>query len=251
MKIFVRDKDTTTEHFFPQSDTYTPSGNEEQVTDIVEFERAGKIIIDSSIQYGRDKKSLREGLKTLVYTKMQIAVPADVENQAKWDLLTAEEKSIAAHWFLVGKDAFQLEVNNNDKYWTIQAANYRHWTMEDRSYRLKLMESLVFRRVLNLQDAKQILADMTQLTKDTAIEIDDVTHLLTSKVRVSRLTRMYIEGLESEEDDGVAALKDYIDSTSGTPFETNGFRNLAYSFRTGHTANSVADELIEIIDSVW
>ena len=63
---------------------------------------------------------------------------------------------------------------------------------------------------------------------------------------------MYVEGLESEASDGIVALRDYVNSTAGTPFENDGFRNLDVSnFRPNHTPNSVADELLTVIDNQW
>jgi len=62
---------------------------------------------------------------------------------------------------------------------------------------------------------------------------------------------MYIEGLADEANDGVVAIKDWIQSTVGTPFETNGFMNLSYPFQAGHTSQSVADEMVAILDGTF
>jgi len=232
--------------------TPTPSGYVE-VTDIVELERYGVQGIDINISGWYDKKCVRGKLKTAVYAKMQVTAPADVEDQAKFDLLTDEEKSIATHWFLVGKEDFQLEVVNDDRYWSVKAHEYRCWTMAVRQERLEIMEAIVFRRVLDVAYAKGVLADLNQITKDTVIDIHDLTKELVNPVKSKRMTRMYVEGLESEENDGVVAIKDYIDETAGTPFANGkGFRGLDSSkFRTGHTPDSVADELLKVIDNTW
>ena len=59
---------------------------------------------------------------------------------------------------------------------------------------------------------------------------------------------MYIQGLEDEEHDGVVAIVDWVKSTPGTPFENNGFFNLPYPFKPGHTPQSVSDELLSVIN---
>ena len=227
------------------------SNNATELTDIVIVHSIGESLIDVYTPGWTDKKCVRDRLKTLVYTKMQVSVPSDAELQSKWDLLTAEEKSIAVHWFLVGKQEFQEEIVNDDRYWIIQAENYRKWTERVKEQRLHIMEAIVFRRVVDVSHAKQILADLSQIYKDTVIDIDDVTNRVNNKVRIRRMADMYIEGFTSLADDGEAALRDFINSETGTPFEGNGFRNYTYTFRTGHTANSVADELLTVIDSTW
>jgi hypothetical protein len=114
------------------------------------------------------------------------------------------------------------------------------------------MEALVFRRTNDLGYAKDILADLDQITKDTVIDIDDITKKLNTKVRGKKMTSMYISGLESEENDGIVAIVDYINSTVGTAFEGNGFRGLdPTKFKTGHTPDTVADELLTIVDNEW
>mgnify|MGYP007073179287 FL=1 len=251
MKIFVRDKQTTSIHYFVEQDAYTPAGNEEEVTDIVTTENVGLKLVNLQTIGWRDRKAVRDRLKTLVYTKMGVAIPADTEDPAKWNLLTDEEKSIAVHWFLVGKADFQNEVKNDDTYWICEGQKYRKWTNEVRQQRLEFIESIVMKRMAVLDEAKQVLADMNQISKDTLLDFDDVSKVLNNKVRLRPLTRLYVAGLESEADDGVAALRDYLNSEAGTPFATNGFRNLTYSFNSPHTADTTADECIDVIDGKW
>ena len=184
---------------------------------------------------------------------MQVASAEDVDNEVNWNRLSQQEKSIAAHWFLVAKESFLLEINNSLRYWTIQANEYRTWTMEARSVRLNLMEGIVYLRVHDLGYAKDILSDLSQISKDTVIDVNDITKKLNNKIRLKRMTRMYINGLESVENDGVVAIKDYVDETPNTPFANgNGFRGLdASKFREGHTPDSVADELILVIEGKY
>jgi hypothetical protein len=103
----------------------------------------------------------------------------------------------------------------------------------------------------NIADAKLILADMNQVTKDTIIDIDGATNKLNQNAPVKRMNAMYVEGLEDELNDGVAAIKDWIQSTVGTPFEDNGFMQLTYPFQSGHTTVSVRDELLSVIDGTF
>lgn len=250
MKLYIEDNELIPAIIVQDDATAAPTGYTE-TSDIALVAEHGEANINEKLKGFRDKSSVRSKLKTLIYTKMQIAAPADVEDQAKFDLLTAAEKSIACHWFLVGKESFQLEVINDDKYWTQEAGEYRRWTMESRGKRLNRMESIVFRRLQSVSDAKQVLSDMNQIAKDTVLDFNDITKVLNTKIKVKKLTSMYVEGMESLEDDGVVGLKDYINSTVGTPFENNGFRGLTYTFRTGYTAGSVADELIEIMEGTW
>ena len=251
MKIYIEDGQAIPAVKVLRDSEPSPPGFTE-VVDIPGIAKFGEQVIDVRTPGWYDKKCVREKLKTAVYTKMQIATPADTENQANWDLLTAEEKSIAAHWFLVGRESFLLEVVNDLRYWTVEAMLYRDWTMVARLHRLEAMEAVVFLRIWDLGYAKDVLADLAQITKDTVIDIDDVTDKLKSKVRIKRMTRMYVDGLESEADDGIVAIKDYIDSTAETPFENNGFRGLdPIKFRAPHTPDTVADELLEIINNDW
>jgi hypothetical protein len=250
MKFYIENNEAIPAVIVQESAEQAPV-NYTETTDIVAVEKNGLLGLNKSHAGWRDKKNLRDILKTLIYTKMQIAAPADVENQSKFDLLTDAEKSVATHWFLVGKESFQLSVVNDDKYWTEEAHQYRLWTEEVKEHRLARMESLVFRRMLDVGDAKQVLSDLNQLAQDTIIDIDDITNVLQTKVRVKRLARMYVEGLGSLAEDGVVGLRDFVDSTTGTPFASGGFRNYNFTFRVGHTADSVADELLEIIDGTW
>lgn len=251
MKLCVRDQGTKYEHFFAESDNYVVASNEVEVTDISTVEDMGCKMMSINTPGWIDKKCVRDKLKNLIYTKMQIATLSDIEDQAKWDLLSDAEKSIAAHWFFVGKESFLFEVKNDQRYWDIKSMEYRKWTQDVKEKRLDLMEAIVFRRILDVSDSKQVLADMTQIYLDTVIDIDAVTNKLNQKVRVRRIARMYVEGLTNQADDGEAAIRDYINSEAGTPFATNGFRNLTCTFRGSHTADSVADELLTVIDSTW
>jgi len=227
-----------------------PAGYTE-VTDIEEVYALGQNAISISTPGWTDKLCFRSKLKTLIYTKMQIAAPADVSDPAKWALLSDAEKSIAAHLFLVAEDAFLLEVKDDSRYWLIEAGKYRNWTQAVRTERAERAESIVFMRMQNLGDAKLVLADLSQISKDTVLDVDDITKGLKVKAKVKRLNRMYIEGLEDEEHDGIVAIKDWIQSKAGTPFETNGFKNLSYPLKTGHTYDSVANEMLSILDGTF
>lgn len=228
--------------------TSAPSGYTE-VTTIDELMHLGVNSTNINISGWSDMLSFRDKLKELVYTKMQIALPTDVEDQSKWDLLTDSEKRAAASFFLVSKESFLLEVENDLRYWSIMAMEYRDWTQSVRYKRLELMEAIVFLRIQNLKDAKLILADLNQIAKDTVIDKDDLTKKLINPVKIKRMGRMYIEGFDNEEDDGVVALRDYINETPNTPFENGkGFRGLSYAFKGTNTASSVADELLDVMD---
>jgi hypothetical protein len=251
MKIYIEDNQPIPAvKVLPDGDP-PPTGYTE-ATSIVDIQKYGEEAIDLATSGWYDKKCVREKLKTAVYTKMQIVNPEDVNNPTNWNYLDDAEKSIACHWFFVGNDAFFDEVKNDDRYWTCEAEKYREWTEVVRRVRLNLMEALVFRRTNDLGYAKDILADLDQITKDTVIDIDDITKKLNTKVRGKKMTSMYISGLESEENDGIVAIVDYINSTVGTAFEGNGFRGLdPTKFKTGHTPDTVADELLTIVDNEW
>ena len=73
---------------------------------------------------------------------------------------------------------------------------------------------------------------------------------------IGQLSKKYIEGIDGTIEDNangivLIGIIDFIDSRVGTPFQGNGFRNLTYTFREGHTANTVADELLSIIYGTW
>lgn len=250
MKIYKENGETYPAIIIQDDVTAAPVGYTE-VTDIVGISQYGCQGIDPKISGWYDKKCVRDKLSTAIYTKMGVAAPADVEDPTKWNLLTDAEKSIAVHMFIVGKEEFQLEVVNDDRYWILEAEKYRRWTMEVKDFRLKLMESIVFRRTLSLADAKQIIADLSQIYIDTVIDIDGATNKLQNSVRIRKMNDMYVEGLTSLADDGEVALADYLQETAGTPFEGNGFLSYAYTFRTGHTAASVSAEIMKVINSEW
>lgn len=252
MKIYKQNGQAIPDIKVLKDSSDAPSGFSE-VTDIVEIANYGsqRISIDTSGWF--DKKCIRERLKIAIYTKMQVSDPSHVNDQSKWDLLTDEEKHVAAHWFTVNKDDFLLEVNDSLRYWTIQALEYRNWTMAARTQRMNIMEAIVYLRMNDVGYAKDVLSDLSQIMEDTVIDIDDVTKKLKGKVRIKRMTRMYIDGLESEAHDGVVAIKDYIDETANTPFQNGkGFRGLdSTKFRPNHTPDTVADELLAVIDGTF
>lgn len=250
MKIYKEDGENIPAVQVLQDADPAPNGYSE-VTDIVEACELGTKAISISTPGWTDKLCFRDKIKTLVYTKMQIAAPEDVNDPAKWALLTAGEKSVAAHLFLVGLDAFLLEVVNDSRYWLIKAGEYRNWTQAVRQERAERAEAVVFMRMEHVGDAKLVLADLSQISKDTVLDVDDVSKKLNDKARVKRLNRMYIEGLEDEEHDGVVAIKDWIQSKVGTPFENNGFKNLTYPLKSGHTYDSVANEMLAILDGTF
>jgi len=222
-----------------------------QIDDIAQAHKFGLSALSEGAPGWGDKLAFRSKIKTMVYTKMQVAAPADADDPAKWDLLSDAEKSIAANLFLIGAEAFFLEVENDLRAWAIKAGQYRCWTQGVREHRAELAEAILFMRMANLGEAKLVLADLTQIALDTIIDIDPITKKTKGKVRVKKLNRMYIEGLEDEEHDGVVAVRDWIQSTAGTPYATNGFMNLGYSFKTGHTAATVRDELLAALDGAF
>ena len=250
MKLYKEDSEALPAYqILPDADP-APSGFT-IVTDIVEASIHSLKKIDSDTEGFRDKLSYREFIKGLVYTKMGVAVHADAANQAKWDLLSPDEKEIACDLFLVGVESFFLGVTNDIKVWDMKAAVYRCWTMEARQERSELAEAIVFNRMVDKADAKQALADLTQIALDTVIDIDDVSKKLQSKVRVKRLNRQYVEGLEDEEHDGVIAVRDWISSTAGTPYASNGFMNLGYDLTGSHTYENVRDDMIAALDGTY
>jgi len=250
MKIYIEDGETYPAVQALQDGDAAPAGYSE-VTDIETFYKYGKSSTNNLIEGWMDELAFRSKLKVMIYTKMQVTLPAHVDTQANWDLLNAGEKSIAAHYFIIGKESFLLEVNNDSRYWVIKAGEYRCWTQSDRRRRSEMCEAIIFMRMENLGDAKLTLAELNQITKDTVLDIDAVTNKLNGKAKVKRLNQMYIEGLEDEANDGVVAIKDWIQSTVGTPFENNGFMNLGFPFKTGHTVQSVADELMSILNGTF
>lgn len=253
MKLYVKEGDTDVK-VLPDGDD-PPAGYEEK-TSIEDWAGYAPRAISIYTFSFRDKLTLRGILRVLIYTKMQVATPADAEDPAKWNLLNGAEKAIAAHYFLVGKEDFLLEVVDNDLYWTLEATTYREWSQEDRKSRLAIMEAIVFRRLLYVQEAKEVLVNMNQLLKGTKILLDGNDETM-GKITVNKLNQEYVEGVEGTQKDNVGSfvfvgIRDYIDSVSGTPFATpDGFRDLTYTFRTGHTADTVADELLRVLDGTW
>ena len=189
------------------------------ITDIVDYENGGK-----AVGVLMDRIAVRKGLKALISTKMTISVESDWDDQVKFDLLNDDEKSIACHWFIVKNKSFRLEVVNDQSYWNQESVKYREWTCKARIARSVDMQTLIFERMVNVNDA---------------IAMINYDFSLWSK---------YHAGTVSLASDGQEGLKDYFNSEPETSFANNGFRGNPYPFNTGHTADSVADELIAIVD---
>lgn len=100
-------------------------------------------------------------------------------------LIKSCRKSIAANYFLIGKESFFLEVENDLRAWTVKAGEYRSWSMAARTERAELAESILFMRMADVANAKQALADLSQIAKDTVIDIDDVTKRQMEKLELS------------------------------------------------------------------
>jgi len=250
MKIYKETNETLPAVVVLPDTAPTPSGFTE-VVDIEEVYNYGKVAISKNLAGWGDELAFRAKLKQLIYTKMLVASPQDVNNPINWNRLSVAEKRIAATYFLIGKESFFLEVENDLRLWTIRAGAYRSWTMAVRAERAELAEAVLFMRMEDLSDAKLVLADLNQIAKDTIIDIDEVTKKTKTKTKVKKLNKMYVEGLEDEEHDGVVAIRDWIKSTVGTPYETNGFMNLTYPLKTGHTYESVRDELLAALDGTF
>jgi len=250
MKLYIEDGETRPAiKVLPDTDP-APTGYSE-VVDIEDAYKYGLQAISPEIVGWADELALRSHLKIMVYTKMQVTLAVHVDTQANWDYLTAAEKSIAAHYFFVGNESFLLEVENDDRYWMTKSGEYRTWSQEVRRKRADLAESILFMRMQNTADAKQALADLNQIALDTYMDIDDVSKTLQNKVRVKKLNTQYIEGLEGEANDGVVAVRDWISSTVGTPYENNGFMSLTFPFKGSHTNASVRDELLAALDGTY
>lgn len=251
MKIYIEDNEANPATKILVDSDPAPIGYTE-TTDIVTIEKVGMEALNEPVVGWRDKKNVRSKLKDLVYAKMGVTVPADVEDDTKYDLLTDAEKYIALHWFILGKEEWQTALISDDFYWTDKAADYRDWSKECRALRLRRMEALVFRRMLNLEEAKDVMLDLQQILQGTPIPLDGGGNT-TSKVRIRKLNDTFVDGVEGTLEDNAGSfvfesLSDYIDSRAGTSFANNGFRQLAYTFRGSHTADTVADELLNIKD---
>jgi hypothetical protein len=250
MKLYTEDNEAIPAVVVLPDTDPAPTGYSE-IVDIEGAYKHGLKAISPEIAGWADELALRSHLKTMVYTKMQVTLPVHVDTQANWDYLTAAEKRIAAHYFFVGNESFLLEVENDDRYWMQKSGEYRTWSQEVRRKRADLAESILFMRMQNVSDAKQALADLNQIALDTYMDIDDVSKTLQNKVRVKKLNTQYIEGLEDEAHDGVVAVRDWISSTVGTPYENNGFMSLTFPFKGSHTSASVRDELLAALDGTY
>lgn len=247
MKVYKAENEVRPAVKIRQDSDNVPTGFVE-ITDIVELNEFAGTSFSIDKQGWTDRLCFRVKLKEMIYSKMGVIDSDDVNDESKWNLLSDKEKEIAAEYFLVSKESFQFEVENSARHWIIKASEYRDWTQEAREQRLSLCDAIIYSRILNISDAKLILTDLNQIAKDTLIDKDDLTKKLNQKIRVKRLGKMYIQGLEDEEHDGVVAIVDWVKSTAGTPFENNGFFNLPYPFKPGHTSQSVSDELLSVIN---
>jgi hypothetical protein len=219
--------------------------------DIVDAHKYGARAVATGLLGWGDRMCVRTKIKDLIYIKMGIVVNNDLRDQAKWDLLTVQEKKIACKYFIVSKDSFFAEVENDDRYWVYEASKYRVWSMKARKIRADLADSILFMRMYDVGDAKLLMADMRQIAFDTEIIIDGITNKTTSPIRIKSLRQQYIEGLESNNLDGVPGIRDWIRSASGTPFQNSGFMQVAYTLKGGHTLGSVRDEMLAALDGEY
>jgi len=251
MKIYKENNEAEYPAVIVQDDVAAAPVGFTEVTDIEGIAKYGLQAVDKYTPGWRDRKAVRDKLKVAIYTKMQVAAPADVENPVNWNRLTAPEKHIATHYFLVGNHDFQNEVVNDRAYWAIEAGNYREWTMGIKEHRLAWMEATVFLALVDVQDSLKVLEELDQITKGVEEFIFDLSNKLVKSVKTKRLARLYVNGIQSQASDGIAGLEDWVNSTAGTPFEGNGLRSITYPMRGTYTANSLADEILEIINGTW
>lgn len=91
MKIYKEDNEAIPGiKVLPDADQ-APAGFSE-IVDIEEAHRYGIKKVSKGLAGWTDRLSFRSKMKQMIYTKMQIASPEDVNDQAKWDLLSPAEK---------------------------------------------------------------------------------------------------------------------------------------------------------------
>ncbi|MBN4061653.1 hypothetical protein JYU20_00465 [Bacteroidales bacterium AH-315-I05] len=260
MEIILRDAGLVNEKYRIEPDSYVLVGNESKVNDILTVEKRGLELVNKETAGWRYKKNVKDKLKSLILTKMNATTDAEKEDDAKYALLDdgsvseKDEQSVALNWFILQKESWRLAKNDDDKYWVDKASEYRDWTQDVRKEMVKRMESLIHLRLLYKVEVKDVLVDMWQILEGTKINLN-ASNETTKKVRILDLRGLFItDGIEGSLKDSAGtfifnALVDFIDSTA--KFAGKGFRNLTHTFRTGHTAGSVADELLTIKDATW
>ena len=127
MKIYKKNNENIPALKVQDNNETSPLGYTE-ITTVDDLMSLGLGSTDISISGWTDMLCFRDKLKELVYTKMGVTSPEDVENQSKWDLLSDLEKKASAEFFIIGKESFLLEVKNDLRYWTIKSMEYRIWT---------------------------------------------------------------------------------------------------------------------------
>lgn len=198
MKIFVRDSGESTEHYFVESDNYSPLGNESEITDIGLCHKYGSLIIGSGFGY-MDWKCHRDLMKGLIESKGGPDYSTYVTN------LSSEEKEIAAKYVptkIVGALGFgQLITDSggsNEAFAHIDF--YLEQASAARYLRYKEVVGYVYK----------------WMGKDQALQAED-------DVLNNRLKSKYINrGVLKKIDDSVDGFEDWIQSIDG--FVTNGLK---------------------------
>lgn len=198
MKIFVKDSGANNEHYFVEVDSYTPSGNEIEITDIILSDKYGELLIGSTYGY-MDWKCHRDFMKNLIEDKGEGDYSTYVDN------LTNQEKTIAAKYVptkISGALGFSQLISDSGG---VQEAfdnldNYLELAAKARYSRYKEIVGYVFQ----------------WLGKDQALQAED-------DVRNHRLKAKYIErGTLKKVEDSVDGFEDWIQALDG--FTSNGLK---------------------------
>ena len=211
----------------------------------------------------RDWKKWRSEIKSLVNPIIS-AGSTTTDPRKDWDTLaaaqktivtnnfntlTAEERKIAADFFIVPLD-LQLLVTNSVPFWVAKGLSFFDKNaFISRQQRLAVIISEIKNRITTI-NALELQRESRQVTQGTVVSLN-ASNQLTASLRGIELTGSYItEGIEGTVEDGdtnSVGISDYILGRSGTPFAGIGLKQKTFTV-TGFANMSIfADYLYDIL----
>jgi len=162
---------------------------------------------------GADYKLVRSNIATLIALETSMFT--------NWGNITAEEKTLAAQYFAIPEAEIINELGTDyDKH-------AKKWIKKSRIARDSRFNEAFFVAFNAYGEAvgKTELKEIEKHVLDTA----------------------YIRGLESQSDDGVDALFDYIEARTGTEFENTGWKANGHTPVNGQTNDEAIQSIMDVL----
>jgi len=208
----------------------TPAGYSD-ISSIENWDKYGVILIGSAVNF-MDWKCLRSAIKALANSITTNDIPGN------WGLFSSVEKQLVCKYLtnkVSAADFIATYTSQTDR--VNISLNFDKLSIEARTQRYYRMWSFAYGRFGSLN------------------VLDFLNHALRDGDRVGA----YIAGIETKADDGVDALLDMIDGTTGTIYiagaadDLKGLRHRTYTIvdGSGDTIADVCDHLLDIASGLY